>query len=77
MRAEGQTARGGVERESTVKGLPSKGQTEQYSLAKILGLAYSWPARRFRSNWMSVVVHGVEGLIVLPIVLMVILGLSV
>jgi uncharacterized protein len=39
-------------------------------------LAYTWPARRFRSNWMSVIVHGVEGLIVLPIVLMVILGLG-
>jgi hypothetical protein len=25
-------------------------------------LALTWPARRFRSNWMAVVVHGVEGL---------------
>jgi membrane protease YdiL (CAAX protease family) len=40
-------------------------------------LAYTWPARRFRSNWMSVIVHGVEGLVLLPIVLGVILGLSV
>ena len=43
----------------------------------LVNLAYSWPARRFRSNWMAVIVHGVEGLIVLPIVLMVILGLGV
>jgi len=43
----------------------------------IVNLAYTWPARRFRSNWMAVIVHGVEGLIVLPIVLMVILGLGV
>jgi membrane protease YdiL (CAAX protease family) len=40
-------------------------------------LAYTWPARRFRSNWMSVIVHGVEGLVLLPIVLGVILGVSV
>jgi membrane protease YdiL (CAAX protease family) len=38
-------------------------------------LAISWPARRFRSNWMAVVVHGAEGLPVLVIVLAVILGL--
>jgi membrane protease YdiL (CAAX protease family) len=43
----------------------------------LANLAYTWPARRFRSNWMSVIVHGVEGLIVLPIVLSVILGLGV
>ena len=42
----------------------------------LVNLAYTWPARRFRSNWMAVIVHGVEGLIVLPIVLMVILGLG-
>ncbi len=38
-------------------------------------LAYSWPARRFRSNWMAIIVHGVEGLLVLVMVLAVILGL--
>jgi uncharacterized protein len=43
----------------------------------LANLAYTWPARRFRSNWMAVIVHGVEGLIVLPIVLSVILGLGV
>lgn len=39
------------------------------------GLAISWPARRFRSNWMAVVVHGVEGLPMLVLVPAVILGL--
>ena len=39
-------------------------------------LAISWPARRFRSNWMAVIVHGVEGILTLSLVLAVILGLS-
>ncbi|HSF79688.1 MAG TPA: CPBP family intramembrane glutamic endopeptidase [Anaerolineales bacterium] len=39
-------------------------------------LAISWPARRFRSNWMAIIVHGAEGLIVLVMVLAVILGLA-
>ena len=39
-------------------------------------LAYSWPARRFHSNWMAIIVHGVEGLPLLVIVLAVILGLA-
>ncbi len=38
-------------------------------------LAIVGPARRFRSNWMAVVVHGAEGIIVLAMVLAVILGL--
>ena len=38
-------------------------------------LAMSWPARRFRSNWMAVVVHGVEAVPVLVMDLVVILGL--
>ena len=38
MRAEGQIARGGVERESTSLGPASEMQSEQYSLAKILGI---------------------------------------
>jgi hypothetical protein len=41
----------------------------------ITNLTYSWPAARFRSNWMAIIVHGVEGLPVLVIVLAVILGL--
>src|SRR5215213_2245194 len=38
IRAEGQIARGGVEGESTLQGLQSESQSEQYSLAKILGI---------------------------------------
>ena len=38
-------------------------------------MAYSWPARRFRSNWMAIIVHGVEGIPPLVLVLAVILGL--
>jgi hypothetical protein len=41
----------------------------------LTNLAYSWPASRFRSNWMAVIVHGAEGLPVLVMVLAVILGL--
>jgi uncharacterized protein len=37
-------------------------------------LAISWPARRFRSNWMAIAVHGVEGLPGLVLVLAVIFG---
>ena len=38
MRAEGKIARGGVEGESGVDGPPSESLSEQYSLAKILGI---------------------------------------
>jgi hypothetical protein len=41
----------------------------------LTNMMYSWPARRFRSNWMAVIVHGVEGLPLLVIILAVILGL--
>jgi hypothetical protein len=40
----------------------------------VSSLAITWPARRFRSNWMAIVVHGVEGLLGLVMVLAVILG---
>jgi membrane protease YdiL (CAAX protease family) len=40
----------------------------------VANLAYSWPARRFRSSWMAVIVHGVEGIPVLVLVLAVVLG---
>lgn len=39
-------------------------------------LAFSWPARRFRSNWMAIIVHGAEALPTLVMVLAVILGLG-
>jgi hypothetical protein len=41
----------------------------------VSNLSYSWPARRFRSNWMAVIVHGAEALPVLVGVLAVLLGL--
>ena len=37
-RVAAQSATGGVERGSTVRGTPSERQSEQYSLAKILGI---------------------------------------
>jgi hypothetical protein len=42
----------------------------------VANLAYSWPARRFRSNWMAIIVHGVELFPVLAMVLATILGLA-
>ena len=49
-----------------------------WALASVIvtNLGIGWPARRFRSNWMAIIVHGVEGLPVLVIVLAVILGLA-
>lgn len=45
--------------------------------ANILGsLAITWPASHFRSNWMAIIVHGVEGVLMLVSVLAVILGIS-
>ena len=41
----------------------------------VSNLTYSWPARRFRSNWMAILVHGVESIPTLVIILAVILGL--
>src|SRR5512146_2911884 len=48
-----------------------------WALASVIAtnLAYSWPARRFHSNWMAIIVHAVEGLPLLVIVLAVVLGL--
>jgi membrane protease YdiL (CAAX protease family) len=40
----------------------------------VAALAVTWPARRFRSNWMAVIMHGVEGYFIF-LVLGVILGL--
>jgi len=38
-------------------------------------LAITWPARFFRSNWMAVIVHGVEGIFMFIGILAVVLGL--
>jgi hypothetical protein len=35
-----------------------------------------WPARRFRCNWMAVIIHGVEGIFLLVVVLGVVMGLA-
>ncbi len=37
-------------------------------------LAYTWPSRRFRSNWFAIVLHGIEALFVLIPVLAVVTG---
>jgi uncharacterized protein len=42
----------------------------------VSSFAYTWPPSRFRSNWLAVVVHGVEGLPTLVVVFAVILGLA-
>jgi hypothetical protein len=42
----------------------------------VSNLTYGWPARRFRSNWMAIIVHGAEGLPTLALVLVIILGLA-
>ena len=41
----------------------------------VSNLAISWPAARFRSNWMAIIVHGVEGIPIPVMTLAVILGL--
>jgi hypothetical protein len=41
----------------------------------VSNMMYSWPARRFRSNWMAIIVHGAELLPTLVMVLAVILGI--
>ncbi len=38
------------------------------------GFILSYPSRRFRSNWMAVIIHGMEAVIALVIVLGIILG---
>lgn len=40
----------------------------------ISALSFSLPSRRFKSNWMAVIVHGFEGLILIVVVFAVILG---
>jgi len=42
----------------------------------ISSLPYAWPARRFQSSWMAVIVHGVEGVVLFIAVLAVISGMT-
>ena len=39
-------------------------------------LALSWPAKRFRSNWMAVIIHGGEGILMFAAILAAALGMK-
>lgn len=39
-------------------------------------LAYTWPSRRFRSNWFAIVLHGIEALLVIIPLLAVVTGMA-
>ena len=42
----------------------------------VQNLALTWPARRFRSTWMAVAVHGMEGVLMLVSILALVLGMK-
>lgn len=42
--------------------------------AMLSTLGYTWPSRRFRSNWFAIVLHGIEALFVIVPVLAVVTG---
>jgi uncharacterized protein len=42
----------------------------------VMDLGATFPARRFRSTWITIIVHGAEGLITLTMILGVLLGLA-
>jgi membrane protease YdiL (CAAX protease family) len=44
------------------------------STALVFGFIFAFPAKRFQSTWMAVIIHGLEGLLGLVIVLKVVLG---
>lgn len=44
------------------------------STALLFGFIFAFPAKRFQSTWMAVIIHGLEGLLGLVIVLKVVLG---
>lgn len=46
------------------------------STAIYFGIVFAFPSKLFQSNWMAVIVHGLEGLLGTVVVLGVILGLS-
>lgn len=46
------------------------------STALVFGFVFAFPSSRFRSTWMAVIIHGMEGLLGLALVLSVILGLG-
>lgn len=46
------------------------------STALYFGFVFAFPSKLFQSNWMAVIIHGLEGLLGIIVVLGVILGLS-
>jgi len=40
------------------------------------GLLFSYPSKRFRSNWMAVIIHGAEGVFILFLILGIVLGVT-
>jgi membrane protease YdiL (CAAX protease family) len=46
------------------------------STALLFGFIFAFPSKLFQSNWMAVIIHGVEGLFGLIVVLSVILGMT-
>ena len=46
------------------------------STALYFGFVFAFPSKLFQSNWMAVIIHGLEGLLGIIVVLEIILGLS-
>lgn len=46
------------------------------STALIFGFIFAYPAKQFKSTWMAVIIHGLEGILGLVIILGVLLGFS-
>jgi membrane protease YdiL (CAAX protease family) len=46
------------------------------STAIYFGFVFSFPSKLFQSNWMAVIIHGLEGLLGIVVILGIILGLS-
>lgn len=46
------------------------------STALIFGFIFAYPAKRFQSTWMAVIIHGLEGILGLVIILGVLFGLA-
>lgn len=46
------------------------------STALLFGFLFAFPSKYFKSNWMAVIIHGLEGLLGLVVVLGVILGIN-
>ena len=40
------------------------------------GFLFSYPAKRFKSNWMAVIIHGAEGLFILFLIIGIVLGVE-